>query len=142
MMKVLYRQRKILEHCLKTSPYENSACPRAPRALSVSTAWCKALHRFSASGETPPFSSVSPALLWAFLCHINIPCLRVESLSIYGISLNHGGIFLLAIPMSAIFHYSLANINQGPIGYEAVKGSRYVSRNTIQTVSDKRIHPL
>lgn len=46
-------------------------------------------------------------------------------------------------PMSAaIFHYLLANINQGPVGYKSVKGSRYVSKNTIQTVSDKRIHPL
>lgn len=43
---------------------------------------------------------------------------------------------------AAAFHYSLANINQGPIVYKSEKGSRDVSRNTIQTVSDKRIHPL
>lgn len=43
---------------------------------------------------------------------------------------------------AAAFHYSLANINQGPTVYKSEKGSRDVSRNTIQTVSDKRIHPL
>lgn len=94
-------------------------------------------------GRMPPISS-SFSLVWACVYHIAHSLLATEKKSLFRASaLTTGVPSYLPHPVSvAAFPSSLANVNQGPVGYKSVKGSGYVNRNPIQTVGDKWIHTL